>query len=168
MPFAERYLTTPDRVEVAGRTIKRYHININDTPIDQAIQHAAYAWLPRLVPEPTGTCAASFSVLHRSAMGAYLLVYSWTLTDILELRAALAGVPELDCPDSDPTHFVASTRQWIGCVWELAPLEHERSAWVRHVLSPDQPDLPGYLADQHPPGPTGKPTDITQISGQVL
>jgi hypothetical protein len=157
MPFAERFLTTPEPVELPGRTVKRYEIHIEDKPVGDVITTAAYAWLPRLLPEPDGTPTASFSVLHRSATGSYLLVYSWVLDDVLECRPVVAGVPVLGCPDDDPAHFVASTGHWIGCVWELAPLEHERSAWVRHVLRPDEPDLAGYLADQLPPGPVGRP-----------
>jgi hypothetical protein len=156
MAFAERFLTTPEPVELPARRVKRYEIHIEDRPIDAAITKAAYEWLPRLLPEPDGTPPGSFSVLHRSAMGCYLLVYSWTLEDVLECRPVVAGVPVLGCPDNDPTHFVPSTGQWIGCVWELAPLEHERSAWVRHVLQPDQPALAGYIADQLPPGPVGR------------
>jgi hypothetical protein len=165
MTFAERFLSTPGRIEVAGRQIKRYHITMTDSELDQAIQDAAYALVPQLLPEPDETPPGSFSVLHRSAMGAYLLVYSWIGMDVLNLHAAVAGVPVLGAPDEDPTHFAVSTRHWIGCVWELAPLEHERSAWVRHVLQPDAPDLAGYLADQHAPGPVGRPTVITEILG---
>ena len=44
---------------------------------------------------------------------------------------------------------------WIGCVWELPPLLHERDAWVRHMLTPDAPDLDAYLADSLPEGTTG-------------
>lgn len=168
MAFAQRYLTTPDRIEVGGRHVKRYHLTVDGAEIDGAVQDAAYALIPRLLPEPDGTPPASFSMLHRSGIGAYLLVYSWTFADVLELRAAVAGVPVLGAPDEDPTNFAMSTRHWIGCVWELAPLEHERSAWVRHVLQPDQPDLDGYLADQHPSGWTGNPTVMREISGQVL
>ena len=40
-------------------------------------------------------------------------------------------------------------------MWELAPLVHERDAWVRHMLAPDQPDLDAYLADYLPDGTTG-------------
>jgi hypothetical protein len=89
-------------------------------------------------------------------MGSYLLVYSWIFDDVLECRPVVAGVPDLGCPDDDPTHFIPSPGRWIGCVWELAPLTHERSAWVRHVLQPPSPNLPGYVADQLPPGPTGR------------
>ena len=47
-------------------------------------------------------------------------------------------------------------RPWIGCVWELPPIAHERDAWVRHMLVPDQPDLSAYLADFMPDGLTGR------------
>lgn len=32
---------------------------------------------------------------------------------------------------------MALAKQWIGCVWELGPLEDERSAWVQHMLAGD-------------------------------
>ena len=56
-------------------------------------------------------------------------------------------MPFLGCPDEDPRHFTELRRPWIGCVWELAPLGHERAAWIGHVLAPERPDLAGYLAD---------------------
>jgi hypothetical protein len=61
----------------------------------------------------------------------------------------------LGCPDKDPTHFMVLDRSWIGCVWELPPIQHERDAWVRHLLAPDVADLDGYLTDAMPPGRTG-------------
>lgn len=61
------------------------------------------------------------------------------------------------CPDRDPAHFVRTDpgRSWIGCVWELPPIRHERDAWVRHMLVPDRPDLGAYLSDSMPDGMTG-------------
>jgi hypothetical protein len=38
-------------------------------------------------------------------------------------------------------------RSWVGCVYELVPLGHERDAWIRHMLVPSVPDLDGYLSD---------------------
>ncbi len=155
MTFAERFLTTPEPVEVAGRHIKRYHLAVSGEDVDAEIQRAAYAMLPGLLPEPDGTPPATFTVLHQGTDGAFLLAYSWMWDNVLECRTVCAGVPMLGCPDTDLTHFAAPDRNWIGCVWELAPLEHERSAWVRHMLEPSQPDLAGYLADQLAPGPVG-------------
>lgn len=160
MPFAERLLTTPEPIEVSGRKIKRYHIALTEAGVDEAVRSAAYAMLPGLLPEPDGTPAATFTVLHQGGDGAYLLAYSWMWDNVLEYRTVAAGVPLIGCPDRDLTHFAVPNKTWIGCVWELAPLEHERSAWVRHMLEPDRPDLAAYLADQLAPGPVGGPTAV--------
>jgi hypothetical protein len=71
-------------------------------------------------------------------------------------QAATELLPKL-APDADgtpPAGFIVLDRPWIGCVWELPPIHHERNAWVRHILRPDLPNLAGYLADSMPPGPT--------------
>jgi hypothetical protein len=62
--------------------------------------------------------------------------------------------PELGCADENPENFTLLDRPWMGCVWELAPFGHERSAWVRHVLRPEAPGLGAYLADVLPDGTT--------------
>jgi len=157
MAFTEKYLCTHGPIEVAGRKVKRYHIVPVSAEIEDGVQKAAYDMLPRLLPAPDGEAPpASFVVLHRgSDIGAYLCAYSWVWGNVIECRTAAAGVPFLCCPDEDPERFAELARPWIGCVWELPPLGHERSAWVRHVLAPDEPDLPGYLADLLPEGKTG-------------
>ncbi|MFF8806012.1 hypothetical protein [Streptomyces omiyaensis] len=171
MAFAEKNLIVPEPVELDGRHVKRYHVTSDPDGIEPEVEKAAYALLPELLPEPDGTPAASFVVLHRGGdTGAYLNVYSWAWDNVLHFAGAAAGQPALDCPDTDPARFVRITgtardRSWIGCVWELAPLEHERAAWIRHVLAPDVPDLPGYLADSLRTGTTG--TTGTAGDGKV-
>ena len=155
MPFAPRFLTTPGLLELGGRSIKRYHVNIDDRPIEPAIVAAAHAFLPRLLAAPDTTPPASFTILHRGRQAAYLLAYSWVWDNVIECHSAAAGEPFLGCADDDPTHFVELTRPWVGCVWELAPFGHERSAWVRHMLEPERADLAAYLADTFPEGPSG-------------
>lgn len=71
--------------------------------------------------------------------------------------AAYGFLPQLlpEPDDENPENLTILGRPWMGCVWEPTPLSHERSAWVRHVLQPDTPDLDGYLADALPEGSTG-------------
>ena len=156
MAFADRFLTAPPGFELAGRRIKPYHVNIDDRPIEPAIVAAAHAYLPRLFPETDPTPPASFVIVHRGRSAAYLIAYSWVWDNVLECHAAAAAEPALGCPDLDPTHFVDVRKPWIGCVWELPPLEHERAAWVLHMLVRDPPDLAAYLADTMHPGPVGR------------
>jgi hypothetical protein len=157
MPFNEKLLTALPPIEVAGRSIKCYHVTPDPAGIEPEVARAAYAVLPELLPEPDGTPPAAFVVVHRSAGdgSAYVNAYSWVWDNVLHMRGAAAAQPALDCPDDDMTHFMVLDRRWIGCVWELAPLVHERDAWVRHMLAPDQPDLDAYLADYLPDGTTG-------------
>jgi hypothetical protein len=154
MALAEMHLSTPGVIECTGRLVKRYHVSADGGKIADAIQAAAYDFLPRLLPEPDDeTPPAGWAVLFKaSGAPAYLIAYSWTWANVVECRAAAAGLHELGCADENPEHFTILDRRWIGCVWELAPLGHERSAWVRHVLARDTPDLAGYLADVMPEG----------------
>jgi hypothetical protein len=156
MAFTEKLLTVPPPIEVAGRHIKRYHVTADPAGIAPDVEKAAYEILPELLPEPDGTPPAAFAVLHRGAdTGAYLNVYSWVWNNVLHFRGAAAGQPALRCPDTDPTHFVTPDLPWIGCVFELPPIQHERDAWVRHLLALEVPDLAAYLADSLPEGTTG-------------
>jgi hypothetical protein len=157
MSFREKYIQAHGVVEIAGRQMKRYHISSADGRIAQGIQEAAYQFLPMLLPKPDGeTPSAGWVILHKGdAVPAYLIAYSWTWLNVVECRAAAAGTPELGSDDENPRNFKILDKRWVGCVWELAPLGHERSAWVRHVLQPTVPDLDGYLADMLPDGSTG-------------
>ena len=132
MPFHEKHLSAPGVIEAGGRQVKRYHVSIA-AGIEDSVQQAARDFLPRLLPAPDDeTPPASFVILHRGPGGAaYLNAYSWVWGNVIECRVAVAGVPFLGCADEDPRHFTELARPWIGCVWELAPLGHERAAWIR-------------------------------------
>ncbi|MEU6950456.1 hypothetical protein ABZ957_35380 [Streptomyces sp. NPDC046316] len=156
MAFAEKLLFVPPPVEVGGRHVKRYHVTQDPAGIEPEVEKAAYALLPDLLPEADGTPPATFVVLHRGGdSGAYLNAYSWVWDNVLHFGGAAAGQPVLGCPDTDPTHFVRTAKPWIGCVWELPPILHERDAWVRHMLAPETPDLDAYVLDSLPTGTTG-------------
>ncbi|HEY4452976.1 MAG TPA: hypothetical protein VGN81_01590 [Pseudonocardiaceae bacterium] len=155
MPFQEKYLSVQPVSTIGGRQVKNYHVNLVDAPIAPEIQSAAEQILPRLFPDPDGTPPATFAVLHRGETASYLVAYSWVWDNVMHCASAAAGSEFLGCPDTDPTHFIELNRPWIGCVWEVPPITHERDAWVRHMLVPDEANLAGYLADSMPPGRTG-------------
>ena len=159
MTFTEKFLRARPAIEIAGRSIKRYHVTPSPEGVEREVERAAFAILPGLLPEPDGTPPATFIVVHhsRSDNAAYLGAYSWVWDNVLHFRGAAAAQPVLGCPDDDPTHFVViEDRPWIGCVWELPPIAYERDAWVRHMLLPEKPDLDAYLADSMPDGLTGR------------
>lgn len=158
MSFAPRHLFTRPPLTLADRWVKRYEISIESSGVPAVVADNAYRLLPTLLPAVGDHPTASFSVLHRGEAGSYLLAYTWTLGDVLVLHKAVAGIPALGAPDDDPAHFGLSTEAWIGCVWELGPLEHERSAWVEHVLRPERPDIAAYVDDVLSVASVGEPT----------
>jgi hypothetical protein len=154
MAFKEKLLTGLPAIEAGHRQFKRYYVTSETAVVTPEIEQAAFDVLPELLPEADGTPPAGFVVLHRGGDGpAYLNAYTWVWDNVLHMRGAAAAQPELGCPDDDPTHFMALTRPWIGCVWELPPIGYERDAWVRHMLAGPAEDLAGYLSDLMP-GPT--------------
>jgi hypothetical protein len=157
MPFHNKYVHARPVLQLAGRHIKPYHITRQpDTELTAAIVDAAYAMAEHLLAPPDNEIPpASWLVLHEGLRPMYLCVYDWVWGNAVEVVSAAAAEPYLGCPDDDPAHFVPNTRILAGCVWELTLLEHERAAWVRHMLAPDEPDLGGYLADVVPDGPVG-------------
>lgn len=161
--FAERFLSSHGVVDVAGRKVKVYHLHVDDRPIEPRVVAAALAALPALLAAPDETTPpAAWAIVHRGRGGAaYVLAYSWVWDNVIEAHSAAAGVPFLGCPDEEPTRFVPLAKPWIGCVWEFGPFEHERSAWIRHVLSGES-NVAAYLADTSAPGPTGGARTVTR------
>ena len=138
---------------VADWRVKQYLVTVTEQPVESAVVAAAEAYLPKLLPESTAadeTPRVAFSVLHKGADAVWLNLYSWVYGEIVHCRAANAGL-------AAPTAFTPLTEPLIGCVWELPALVHERSAWVRHGLQPENPDVGAYLADVLPDGPVGGP-----------
>lgn len=151
MGFSQRFLRSGGVVPVGDWRVKQYLVTVTEQPVDAAVVAAAEAFLPKLLPEATDdTPQVAFSVLHKGVDAVWLNLYSWVYGEIVHCRAANAGI-------AAPTAFAPLTQPLIGCVWELPALVHERSAWVRHGLRPETPDVEAYLADVLPDGPVGGP-----------
>ncbi|GAB1512853.1 hypothetical protein JCM33774_48950 [Actinophytocola sp. KF-1] len=133
--------------------VKQYLVTVTEQPVEAAVVAAGQAYLPKLLPSAAAsdpTPRVAFSVLHQGVDAVWLNLYAWVYGEIVHCRAANADV-------TAPTTFTPLTEPLIGCVWELPALVHERSAWVRHGLRPETPDVAAYLADVLPDGPVGGP-----------
>jgi hypothetical protein len=151
--FHERHLRHAGVVTVSGWQVKQYLVMVSDTQTEPDVLAAAEQYLPKLLPSAAATDPTprvAFSVLHRGEDAVWLNLYSWVREAIVHCRAASATL-------SAPTSFSELPEPLIGCVWELPALAFERSAWVRHFLRPERPDLDAYLADWLPESPVGGP-----------
>jgi hypothetical protein len=92
-------------------------------------------------PDLDGAFGLGFLIVDDTAGGCLALVHWWVRPDELHQRvfAAKPGEPCALAPPASAT---------IGRLPELAIIEHERQALLRHVLEcPSGPDLDAYLAD---------------------
>ena len=91
--------------------------------------------------EPARTPARSgvaFVIVHLGTEALWANIGWWELDLLYQrlLRADLGTTDLRPVPPDGP----------LACVWELLAIEHERSAWVEHVLTrPGRPDIDGYL-----------------------
>lgn len=143
-PPAGRFRPRPTRplgvLEHEGWLLKRYEIRADARPVDPAAHAAAVATIRAEIPPATDGHRLGFTILHRGEEMMWLLVELWH-ADILHLHMFSA-------PLDDPTAFAKAPPALVGCVWELAVVQHEREAYVAHVLNPpDGPDERAYLED---------------------
>ncbi|MFC6555886.1 hypothetical protein [Nonomuraea cavernae] len=122
--------------ETRGWNVKVIGITAGqDLPDDFEVEAAMLA-AERELPERAGI---AFVVVHRGTE-ALCVNICWWQADILYHRVWRAGLGTTElvrAPADGPA----------ACVWELLAIDHERRAWVRHVLArPDDPDYLGYLA----------------------
>ena len=160
MGFDQRTLRPLPPRQYDGWTVKPYLLSVDGAEISGEVRAGADRLSPSLLPaelahpalaaEQPGTPAVAFSVLHQGKDAIWYNVYSWCYGAILQCRI---GYATLDAP----AEFTELTEPLIGCVWELPVLAHERSAWVRHVLTPQRPDVAAYLTDVLPAGQVGGP-----------
>jgi hypothetical protein len=132
------------RITIGDRRFKRYHLSPDGTEIPRAVQEAAYAFVPSLLPSPDdATEPAGFIVLRHGPDGARLQVFAW-----VEQIAVHAGVAAAEpAPPGEAPAFRPVHESPAGGTWERSLLAHEAAAWVRHVAGAERPDPHAYLAD---------------------
>jgi hypothetical protein len=84
-----------------------------------------------------GQTYPGFMIYHKGSEGITLQLYWW-------VEGCILCQDHIRLPDSgeDP---IASLRYYVvGCVWELALLDHEKTAWRQTMMSAP-PDVDAYL-----------------------
>jgi hypothetical protein len=143
--------------EAVGWTLKMYGIAARGEWPRPALVEAVKALAPAVLPSPAvwssprhdaaggggpDRYGIGFVTVHDAGDFCFAL-YDWWAGEN-EIHQRLYSAP-LDSPQTLRPHPTAA----IACVWELAVLDHERRAWLRHVLArPDGPDPAGYLRDR--------------------
>jgi hypothetical protein len=136
--------------EIAGWRLKVYGITAAGEFPPAGLAEAALRLAPEVLPGPAvlrdgpepDRYGIGFVVIHHAGDFAFVL-YDWWAGEN-EIHQRLYSAP-LD----DPAALAPHPSPAVFCVWEGAVVDHERRAWLRHVLArPDGPDVAGYLGDR--------------------
>jgi hypothetical protein len=95
-------------------------------------------------PDRVGAFGVGFLIVHDGPGRCLVLLHWWVRPDTLHQRAFAT-------PTDTPRELAPLASAAIGAVSDLVLTDHERAAWMRHVLvSPNGPDVDRYLADVFP------------------
>jgi len=147
-PYAPRRFRFPGLQHAAEMAVKLYAITLPHAALDEGRIRSAVA---RQLPELAAKAAISgnhhrqaYCIAHMSNEGAWLLFDWWPHGDITCHILLRAGANSLDFQPVTTGHLNA-------CVWESQIIDHERRAWMRHMLT-KTPDAVAYQADHLPDG----------------
>lgn len=139
--YRDRLTQFVESTELMGWHLKLYSITADEKVISKATIESAVQYAKLHVDWPATQPGFGFITLHRGEELVWLLVDLW-VDDILRHFLFCA-------PLNHPTQFRAGpTDGSMACVWELEVLNHERNAWVNHVMThPQQPNYAAYMQD---------------------
>lgn len=135
-PYIDRRTWLMQSIFVNDWKFKLYGMSGDGRDIEAETVSAAIGYIRGHVPLPTRP-GYGFVILHRGQEAMWLLV-DWWQEDILHHQLYAAPLQNQNAfePAADSTA--------MACVWEMLVMQHERSAWVKHVMK--DPECPDYLA----------------------
>jgi hypothetical protein len=129
--------------ELCGWRLKTYGIAGGSRPRPELVAAAMRVTADALPKRPDleGAFGLGFLIVHDTAACCLALVHWWVRPDELHQRVFETT------PDA-PRALMPPVTATIGHLPELAIIEHERQALLRHVLDrPAGPDVDAYLTD---------------------
>lgn len=84
----------------------------------------------------------AFLIVHSGTEGIFSLINWWVGTNMLNTHIFMT-------PREEPMAFAKISGDGLApCIWELEVINHERLAWMQHVLkAAPQSDVSAYLSD---------------------
>lgn len=153
--FAPRCIRFQRVHALPALTLKLYTIMRDAHPLPEDIMQAALAVAAAHQDRPpTPVRAAGIDwhtlpshglgslIVHAGAESLFVLLDVWTDDNMLRHHVWVAS------PDAPTTFESLDASHLVTCVWELAVLQHERAAWLRHMYRADGGANPvAYLHD---------------------
>ena len=134
-PMRLKFITISRRVDVGPFACSQEEL--------EAAQQFAATTLPD-IEDVAPHHGLGFAILHDGFEGKWLLIDWW-------VEGGVAAQVMARSSGGSPTHFERYDSRLLACVWEQRAIEHERKAWIAHMMTA-KPDPEAYLTDTLEPG----------------
>ena len=145
-PYTRRSVRFLDLAAFDGWRLKVYGLAYRAERPGQAVVDAALAAAREALPRPAVTedrYGVGFLGAHAGRGANFVFLDWWETENDLHHRAWRSS------PDAPERLRPTGPDDLVACTSDLAVIGHERTAWMRHVLTrPAGPDLDAYLDDR--------------------
>ena len=142
--YQERFIKFQEIIELGLWKIKVYTIS-KEEQFDASLEYKlAFKEIPNWLSIENSFNANNdkigFLILHKATEGVFYLINWWVGGNMLNTHVFLSK-------HRSPAKFMKISGDGLGpCVWELAVMNHEGSAWLKHVLKkPNAVNYDHYL-----------------------
>lgn len=143
--YLPRLIRFLELLECDEWTIKVYSISENSDLVEEKYYLEAKKQLALWLKSSQLTGLENYQIgtliLHECSYGCFAVINWWTDNNMLQHYVYLTSNQELLYKN----YF---SNGLVSCVWELSVLWFERNAWVKHVLSTNEPNFNAYLNEQ--------------------
>jgi hypothetical protein len=130
--YYQKLVTPRTDLSLPSAYLKWYDIYPADAEITPEQFAESRSFLATEAPKLKLENELGFVLLHRASTVLLLLLTTWRNTN--EMWESVYVKEVASAEDYRPINF-AGTHRGTYCVWELAPIWHERHAWVRFLSS---------------------------------
>lgn len=140
--YEKRIIEFKEVIKVYDWKVKIYTITKNDVFQSEIVLESIINQLPQLLRAAANHHEIAFLIVHEGGDGIWSLVNWWTGKEMLRTDTYYSSFEQ-------PDKLVQRPKPGsMACVWELPVINHERNAWVEHILKKaEKPDFDNYLSD---------------------
>jgi len=141
--YKQRYFHVLENWKTEEISFKIYFISVEKQNVDLKLVVKVKKYLKQSMPDKLAQNQhhkAGYIIIHQGDMGIWLLTHWWAYDNIVLSTLSNAKFNDSEFIDFDDQPFHA-------CVWEHLIINHERNAWVEHVMTKNT-SLSNYLKDR--------------------
>lgn len=119
--------------------MKRYSISYNSESFSGELENESLMLLQNVLPKIDNTnYGVGFMIVHHGKGANFVLIDWWCNENELQQRVYYSS------KNSPEKLILQDGNSPIACVWDLTVINHERNAWMEHMMT-EKPKLSNYL-----------------------